>query len=220
MISLLAEITVYCVVYIANYALTAKKDMQKQRERAHLAQYRYMKLKGQVNPHFLFNSLNILDCLVCEEKNEQASIYIHKLAGIYRYMIKSEDEELVKLQDELVFIEKYTDLLKVRFTEGLQIETDIKEDCLDKLILPCSLQLLIENATKHNAVSMDNPLRISIEASGETVRVRNNIIPKVAQSQSTGLDHKYISRQYLDLCGKSIEIDITENDYCVTLPLL
>ena len=220
MISLLAEITVYCVVYIANYALTAKKDMQKQRERAHLAQYRYMKLKGQVNPHFLFNSLNILDCLVCEEKNEQASIYIHKLAGIYRYMIKSEDEELVKLQDELVFIEKYTDLLKVRFTEGLQIETDIKEDCLDKLIPPCSLQLLIENATKHNAVSMDNPLRISIEASGETVRVRNNIIPKVAQSQSTGLGHKYISRQYLDLCGKSIEIDITENDYCVTLPLL
>ena len=220
MISLLAEITVYCVVYIANYALTAKKDMQKQRERAHLAQYRYMKLKGQVNPHFLFNSLNILDCLVCEEKNEQASIYIHKLAGIYRYMIKSEDKELVKLQDELVFIEKYTDLLKVRFTEGLQIETDITEDCLDKLILPCSLQLLIENATKHNAVSMDNPLRISIEASGETVRVRNNIIPKVAQSQSTGLGHKYISRQYLDLCGKSIEIDIKENDYCVTLPLL
>lgn len=220
MISLLTEITIYCMIFIINYALTARKDMQKQRERAHLAQYRYMKLKGQVNPHFLFNSLNILDCLVCEEKNEQASIYIHKLAGIYRYMIKSEDEELVKLQDELVFIEKYTDLLKVRFTEGLQIETDITEDCLDKLILPCSLQLLIENATKHNAVSMDNPLRISIEASGETVRVRNNIIPKIAQSQSTGLGHKYISRQYLDLCGKSIEIDITENDYCVTLPLL
>ena len=220
MLALLAEITIYCIIFIINYALTARGDMQKQRERAHLAQYRYMKLKGQVNPHFLFNSLNILDCLVCEEKNEQASIYIHKLAGIYRYMIKSEDEELVKLSDELVFIEKYTDLLKVRFTEGLRIEMEIAEDCLNKLILPCSLQLLIENATKHNAVSTDNPLRISIEASGETVCVRNNIIPKIAQSQSTGLGHKYISRQYLDLCGKSIEIDITENEYCVTLPLL
>ena len=219
-ISLLAEITIYCIIFIINYALTARGDMQKQRERAHLAQYRYMKLKGQVNPHFLFNSLNILNCLVCEEKNEQASTYIHKLAGIYRYMIKSEDEELVKLSDELIFIEKYTDLLKVRFTEGLQIEMNIADDCLNKLILPCSLQLLIENATKHNAVSADNPLKIRIEASDGTARVRNNIIPKIAHSQSTGLGHKYISRQYLDLCGKSIEIDITENDYCVTLPLL
>jgi LytS/YehU family sensor histidine kinase len=220
MISLLTEITIYCMIFIINYALTARKDMQTQRERAHLAQYRYMKLKGQVNPHFLFNSLNILDCLVCEEKTEQASTYIHKLAGIYRYMIKSEDEELVKLSDELVFIEKYTDLLKVRFTEGLQIETDIDDGCLNRLILPCSLQLLIENATKHNAVSADNPLKIKIEASDGTIRVKNNIIPKITRSQSTGLGHKYISRQYLDLCGKSIDIDITENDYCVTLPLL
>lgn len=219
-VSLLAEITIYCIVFIINYAITARKDMQTQRERAHLAQYRYMKLKGQVNPHFLFNSLNILDCLVCEEKTEQASLYIHKLAGIYRYMIKSEDEELVRLSEEIVFIEKYTDLLKVRFTEGFRIEMDIQEDCLNKFILPCSLQLLIENATKHNAISADNPLKIRIETFNETIRVRNNIIPKITKSQSTGLGHKYISRQYLDLCGKSIDIDITENDYCVTLPLL
>jgi LytS/YehU family sensor histidine kinase len=219
-VSLLAEITIYCIVFIINYAITARKDMQTRRERAHLAQYRYMKLKGQVNPHFLFNSLNILDCLVCEEKTEQASLYIHKLAGIYRYMIKSEDEELVRLSEEIVFIEKYTDLLKVRFTEGFRIEMDIQEDCLNKFILPCSLQLLIENATKHNAISADNPLKIRIETFNETIRVRNNIIPKITKSQSTGLGHKYISRQYLDLCGKSIDIDITENDYCVTLPLL
>ena len=220
MISLLAEITVYCIVYIVNYALTAKKDMQTQRERAHTAQYRYMKLKGQVNPHFLFNSLNILDCLVCEEKTEQASLYIHKLAGIYRYMIKSEDEELVKLSDELVFIGLYTDLLNVRFSEGLEVKVEIADECSNRLILPCSLQLLIENATKHNAISRSNPLKIRVEASGDSVRVINNIIPKITQSPSTGLGHKYISRQYLDLCGKSIEIDIDDNNYCVTLPLL
>ena len=220
MISLLAEITVYCIVYIVNYALTAKKDMQTQRERAHTAQYRYMKLKGQVNPHFLFNSLNILDCLVCEEKTEQASLYIHKLAGIYRYMIKSEDEELVKLSDELVFIGLYTDLLNVRFSEGLEVKVEIADECRNRLILPCSLQLLIENATKHNAISRSNPLKITVEASGDSVRVINNIIPKITQSPSTGLGHKYISRQYLDLCGKSIEIDIKDDNYCVTLPLL
>jgi LytS/YehU family sensor histidine kinase len=179
-----------------------------------------MKLKGQVNPHFLFNSLNILDCLVCEEKTEQASTYIHKLAGIYRYMIKSEDEELVMLSDELVFIGLYTDLLKVRFTEGLDVTMDISEDCRNRYILPCSLQLLIENATKHNSISRDNPLKIRIIAKGDSVHVINNIMPKVTQSPSTGLGHKYISRQYLDLCGKSIEIDIKDENYCVTLPLL
>ena len=220
MVSLVAEIAIYCIVYIVNYAVTAKKDMQKQRERAHTAQYRYMKLKGQVNPHFLFNSLNILDCLVCEEKNEQASTYIHKLAGIYRYMIKSEDEELVMLSDELVFIGLYTDLLKVRFTEGLEVTMDISEECRGRYILPCSLQLLIENATKHNTISRDNPLKIKVIAKGDSVQVINNIIPKITQSPSTGLGHKYISRQYLDLCGKSIEIDIKDDDYCVTLPLL
>ena len=218
--ALLAEVAMYCIVFMINYALKARIEAKEAKGMANIAEYRYFKLKHQVNPHFLFNSLNILDCLICEEQTEKASTYTHKLAGIYRYMIKSEDEELVKLSDELVFIEKYTDLLKVRFTEGLQIETDIDDGCLNRLILPCSLQLLIENATKHNAVSADNPLKIKIEASDRTIRVKNNIIPKITRSQSTGLGHKYISRQYLDLCGKSIDIDITENDYCVTLPLL
>lgn len=219
-VSLITQITVYCIIYIVNYAFTARNEMQRQRERAHSAQYRYMKLKGQVNPHFLFNSLNILDCLVCEEKNEQASKYIHKLAGIYRYMIKSEEEELVKLSDELVFVGLYIDLLKVRFPEGFEVETVIDDDCRNKLILPCSLQLLIENATKHNSVNGDRPLKIRIAADSDKVCVSNNIIPKISQSQSTGLGHKYISRQYLDLCGKSIDIDIDNNTYRVTLPLI
>ena len=220
MISLLTEITIYCMIFIINYALTARKDMQTQRERAHLAQYRYMKLKGQVNPHFLFNSLNILDCLVCEEKTEQASTYIHKLAGIYRYMIKSEDEEIVLLRDELVFVGLYVDLLQVRFPEGFEVEIDVPEKMMSRYILPCSLQLLIENATKHNTVSSETPLHIIIKAEGDHVHVSNNISPKVTQPQSTGLGQKYIRQQYLDLSGKEIEIDNDGNTYCVTLPLL
>ncbi|MBR4133741.1 MAG: histidine kinase, partial [Bacteroidales bacterium] len=83
-------------------------------EKARLAQYRYMNLSQQVNPHFLFNSLNILDCLVCEQKNDQASTYIHKLAAIYRYLLRNEEERLVKLRDEMDFVGQYVDLLKVR----------------------------------------------------------------------------------------------------------
>ena len=185
-----------------------------------MAQYRYLKLKRQVNPHFLFNSLNILDCLICEEKSEQASIYTHQLAGIYRYMIKSEEEELVTLRDELVFVRLYIDLLKVRFPEGFEVEIDVPEDRLARFVPPCSIQLLIENATKHNAVSTENPLTVRVEAVEDHVKVCNNIVPKVTKSPSTGLGQQYIRQLYMDLSGKSIDIEKTEKKYCVTLPLL
>ena len=218
--SLLAQITVYCIVFMVNYALSTRSQMQEERGKANMAQYRYVKLKHQVNPHFLFNSLNILDCLICEEKTERASAYTHKLAGIYRYMLKSEDEMVVALRDELVFVGLYTDLLKERFPVGFEVSIDVPEELLSRAILPCSIQLLIENATKHNAVSEDNPLKISISASGDSIRVINNRIPKVTKSPSTGLGQKYIRQMYLDLTGKQIDIVQTEQNYSVTLPLI
>lgn len=219
-VSLMTQITVYCIVYMINSAITARAQMQAERGKANMAQYRYMKLKQQVNPHFLFNSLNILDCLVCEEKTEQASTYIHKLAGIYRYMLKSEDEDVVQLRDELTFTELYIDLLKVRFPEGLKVETHVPEELMARFVLPCSLQLLIENATKHNAVSPEEPLVITVTAEGDSVKVSNNLLPKVTKSPSTGLGQKYLMQQYLDISGRSIQIEKTANRYCVTLPLL
>ena len=219
-ISLIVEITIYCIVYMINYGITMSIQMQSEREKANMAQYRYLKLKRQVNPHFLFNSLNILDCLISEEKSEQGSIYTHKLAGIYRYMIKSEEEELVMLRDELVFVRLYIDLLKVRFPEGFEVEIDVPEDRLARFVPPCSIQLLIENATKHNAVSTENPLTVRVQASESHVKVSNNIVPKVTKSPSTGLGQQYIRQLYMDLSGKSIDIKKTENKYCVTLPLL
>ena len=194
--------------------------MYQEREKANTAQYRYLKLKRQVDPHFLFNSLNILDCLVCEEKTEQASTYIHKLAGIYRYMIKSEDEDIVPLRDELIFVNQYVDLIRLRFPEGFEVNVEVPEEAMSRYILPCSIQLLIENATKHNAVNRDNPLVINIKVEDSCVRVSNNLIPKVTRSDSTGLGQKYISQQYMDLSGKEIEIRSENGLYCVTLPLL
>ena len=219
-ISLMAQITVYCIVYMVNYAITAQHEMQNEREKANMAQYRYLKLKRQVNPHFLFNSLNILDCLVCEEKTEQASTYIHKLAGIYRYMIKSEDEQVVSLREELEFVRRYLDLLELRFPEGLEVDLNVPEEVMSRYVLPCSIQLLIENATKHNTVSSENPLVIEVEVKDDKVIVRNNLIPKVTQSQSTGLGQKYIRQLYHDLTGRQIKIEKTDKSYCVTLPLI
>lgn len=218
--ALIVQIAIYCIVYMVNYAISARNQMQKEKEKKHMAQFRYQRLKRQVNPHFLFNSLNALDCLVAEEKTEQASTYIHKLASVYRYMLKSEDEDFVQLSDELTFVEMYVDLLKVRFPEGFDVIIDVSEQDRARFVLPCSIQLLIENATKHNAVGSDNPLVIMVESDGQQVKVSNNIVPKVTRIQSTGLGHKYIRRQYLELSGKEIQIESTDKQYTVTLPLL
>ncbi len=218
--AMLAQITVYCIVFMVNYAITARNEMKEEREKANAAQYRYIKLKHQVSPHFLFNSLNILNCLICDGMNERASSYTHKLAGIYRYMLKSEEEMVVPLRDELSFVDMYTDLLEERFPSGFEVEIDVPEEFMGRLVLPCSLQLLIENATKHNTVSEENPLKIKVETVGEYIRVTNNIIPKITKTPSTGLGQTYIRQMYLDLTGKQIDIKHSKETYTVTLPLI
>ncbi len=216
----LAEVTFYCIVFMINYALKARSEAKKAMGMANVAEYRYFKLKHQVNPHFLFNSLNILDCLVCEEKTEQASTYIHKLAGLYRYMLKTEEEKVVTLEDELKFAMQYYDLLKVRFPEGLKLEMNVPTELYGRYMVPCALQLLIENATKHNTVSTANPLTINIEAKEDSITVSNRLIPKVSLSPSTGLGLKYLKQQYLDLSGKTVVIEKTETEFSVTIPLI
>ena len=157
---------------------------------------------------------------MCEEQNEKASLYIHKLAGIYRYMIKSEDEEVVLLRDEMDFVDQYIALLHIRFPEGLKVEFDVLEQDMSRYVLPCALQLLIENATKHNAVNASTPLVVKVESDGNNVRVSNNIVKKIGRVESTGLGLKYLRQQYLDLCGKQIAVEHTDKTFSVTLPLI
>lgn len=219
-ISILAELCIYCIIYIIDLALAARKSMFEEREKAHKAQYRYLKLKQQVNPHFLFNSLNILDCLVCEHKYEQASSFIHKLAGIYRYMLQNEADTLVPLKEELTFIHMYSDLLKVRFPGGFRLEIDIPEKYRGYFVVPCSIQMLVENAIKHNTVSEDNVLHIRITSDGNTVSVTNNINPKLSGSSSTGIGLSNIRQQYMDLNGSSIGVSDSGGYYSVSIPLI
>lgn len=220
-VTLLFEVTLYSIIFMVDYALVARSVLRTERGRTHQAQFRYMKLKQQVNPHFLFNSLNILDCMVCEGRNEQASAYIHKLAGIYRYMLQSEEEELVLLREELDFVAMYVDLLKVRFADGFRVESSIAPEALCKRVVPCSIQLLIENATKHNAVDPAEPLVIRISAAGDEVTVVNNLCPKFStpgSSMRVGLN--YIRQQYLDLANRPIGVVRTQTEYRVTIPLI
>lgn len=213
-ITLLVEVILYSVVFMVDYALVARAVLRAERGKAHQAQFRYS------TPHFLFNSLNILDCLVCEQRTEQASVYIHKLAGIYRYMLQNEEETLVRLREEMAFVGMYVDLLQVRFPEGFRVETDISDEAMNRHVLPCSVQLLIENAIKHNSVGADRPLVIRIVAVAEAVTVSNNLQLKVSGNPSTRVGLNYIRQQYLDLSGIPIGIRRTDTEYCVTLPLL
>jgi hypothetical protein len=212
--------TLGVMIFLAEAALRINARAREDQERARLEQYRYMNLSQHVNPHFLFNSLNILDCLVRDGQQEQASAYIHKLAGVYRYLTGNEEERLVSLRRELDFVEQYVDLLRVRFPEGLEVEIDIPETLLGRKVVPCAVQLLIENAIKHNAVESSDPLRIRIGASGDRLSVSNNRKPKLRQAPSTGLGQKYLRGQYKDVAGKEVTILSTDSDYTVEIPLI
>ena len=212
--------TLGVMIFLAEAALRINARAREDQERARLEQYRYMNLSQHVNPHFLFNSLNILDCLVRDGQQEQASAYIHKLAGVYRYLTGNEEERLVSLRRELDFVEQYVDLLRVRFPEGLDVEIDIPETLLNRKVVPCAVQLLIENAIKHNAVESSDPLRIRIGASGDRLSVSNNRKPKLRQAPSTGLGQKYLRGQYKDVAGKEVTILSTDSDYTVEIPLI
>ena len=218
--ALLVEMTIFGLVYVVEYAFNIRRELGTQRERRHLAEYRYMALKNQVNPHFLFNSLNILDAIVQEGEREEASGYIHKLAGIYRYMLQHDGEKLVRLGEEITFVTMYADLLKIRFPEGFSVEKDIREEDLARMVVPCTLQLLLENVTKHNAITPGAPVRIRVHTDGQYLSMENNRIPKASAPVSTGLGLPYIRRQYLDVSGKDILVEETDGTFRVRIPLL
>ena len=210
----------FTFVYIVYYALGLRAAMAEERNKAALAEFQYARLKLQVNPHFLFNSLNILDCLVLDGQTSQASLYIHKLAGIYRYMLRYDDRTTVPLADEMEFVGMYTDLLKVRFEDGFTVNTDIPEKDMPLHVIPCSVQMLIENAIKHNRIGKDSPLEINIEAESLRLRVSNPIKPKVHTGESTRIGLNYLKRQYHDRYGKEVSVTTDNGIFTVSVPLL
>lgn len=221
-VSFIVEAVIFVLIYMTDFAWASRQDIRAEKLQRHKAQFEYFKLKQQVNPHFLFNSLNILDCLVCDGKNEEASTFIHKLAGMYRYMIQNEYSDKVSVEDEIKFAGMYSDLLKVRFPEGFDLKINVTDSVLGKKVVPCSVQMLLENALKHNAVSVMNPLKITISVDKDDIIVTNNICPKMSagKPQSTLVGLNYIRQQYIDHTGKGISIFNDGKTYSVTIPLM
>ena len=219
-VALLATMIAYLAATLVRYALVSQTVIHSERSEKLSEQYKYAKLKQQISPHFLFNSLSILDSLVQSNENERATAYIRKLAALYRYILKNENETLVLLDEELEFTEMYVDLLKERFIDGLVVEYRIPAEARRRHIVPCGLQMLIENATKHNAVSAGAPLRITVGVEADFVVVANNLQPRISTQPSSRLGLQNIDRQYRNIAGVGIGIIRTDREFKARLPLL
>ena len=218
--TLLVDMLAATVCFLFHLSIASKQELKQEREEKHRTEYQYERLKQQINPHFLFNSLGILDYLVQEQETERASAFIRKLANIYRYMLNNDQKPLVKLSEELDFTTMYIDLLKERFVEGMVIEIEIEEREKSGMVVPCSLQLLVENATKHNIVSAEMPLTLTIRSEGGLLIVTNNLQLRTHGQPSTHLGLANIRRQYLDITGRDIVVEKSENEFRVKLPIV
>ena len=218
--AIMVDLMVAMSCLLFHLSISSKQALKVERAEKHRTEYQYERLKQQINPHFLFNSLGILDYLVQEHETERASVFIRKLANMYRYMLNNDNKELVKLSEEIDFTMMYIDLLKERFVEGMVIDIDIDKTMNNRYVVPCSIQLLVENATKHNIVAAESPLRISIRTEGELLVVRNNLQQRTHGQPSTHLGLANISRQYLDITRRDIEILKSETEFIVKLPIV
>ncbi len=183
-------------------------------------QIRFNSLKSQVNPHFLFNSLNALSALI-DESPPQASRFVDELSSMYRYLLQANEQELVQLSTELRFMESYAHLLQTRHGNGLVIHQQVVPTYLTSSLPPLTLQLLVENAVKHNVVRQDQPLLIEISTTqiGQ-LQVRNNLQPKHSRPVSNGVGLANIIAKYRMLTAHQIVIDDQGGHFTVLLPLL
>ncbi len=179
---------------------------------------KYESLKSQLDPHFLFNSLNVLTNLVYQDADKSAR-FIKQLSEVYRYVLEVRNKELVPLGAELKFVESYLFLQQIRFGDKLKVDNRLEG--VEGLIPPLALQILVENAIKHNVISEDDPLTISMFVADKYIVVRNNLQKKLRLTEgSTGIGLDNISKRYEFLSDQKIIIEETNTSFVVRLPLL
>lgn len=177
-------------------------------------------LKNQIDPHFMFNSLNSLTYLI-EENQDKAKLFTESLAEVYRYILSNKDQELVILEDELAFLQKYVDLLKLRFGEALQVVYDIREAEKNQyLIPPISIFIALENVVKHNELSKNAPLIVDIEFKADGLLIRNPIVEKKSLYHSTKIGLNNLKERFRIIVDKEVVINNDGEHFELVLPLL
>jgi two-component system, LytTR family, sensor kinase len=217
MITFITSIIYECVYFFTRWREAIVEAEELKRQQMH---WQLETLKTQVNPHFLFNSLNTLTTLI-EEQPPQAVDFVQQLSQVYRYILAGRDRQTVRLSEELTFIKSYIFLLKMRFGENFHVHITIPESLHNTQIPPLVLQLLIENAIKHNIVSREKPLQVEIKTTDilELV-VENQRSPKKTVEASSGFGLDNIVSRYKLLSSQEVKIDSYDAVFRVTLPLL
>lgn len=217
------------ILFIATIVLTMfgfrffhkwrETELKKETLEREKATVQYDNLKNQLNPHFLFNSLTSLNSLIYENP-QLASEFLQHLSKVYRYVLENKDKTVVTLDTEVRFIENYIELLATRFADGLAITISLSDQALERHILPVTLQILIENAIKHNVTSRDNPLVIDIYDEQDYLVVKNNLQIKhtIDTSNKQGLEN--LRGLYEVLIEKKMIVTQTEATFAVHIPLI
>jgi len=182
-------------------------------------EFKFEMLRNQVNPHFLFNSLNTLSS-VMYENIDTAATYIRRLSDVYRYVLEHKQKDLVSLERELQFIDAYKYLFELRFKERLSFNVEISDELKEKLIAPMTLQMLLENAVKHNVISIKRPLKVVITSDKNFIVVKNNYQPKQPEGYSSGMGLSNIKNQYAYLSKAEVEITNMNKEFVVKIPLI
>jgi LytS/YehU family sensor histidine kinase len=218
MVAVLFIVHVYETVFLVKEAET-EKVQRAQTERAK-AEAELEALKNQIDPHFIFNSLNTLSHLI-EEKPVKAKQFNDDLADVYRYILQNKARDLVLLREEMDFLKGYFSLLKIRFEEAVQLNITVPDNQLDQfLIPPISLQILAENAIKHNEFNCSEPLTIVITLKEELLIIHNNLRKKQLRKGSSGIGLKNLNERYTLTTNNFITITEGDKYFTVRLPVL
>jgi len=217
----MAAVIIFTLVYEVLF-LTKERELDtrivdqldKERSQAEL-----QALANELDPHFIFNSLNTLNHLILNNPR-QAHLFNNKLAQVYKYFLLNKNRELISLRDEMEFIDDYFFLLQIRHDGKLKLTKEINLQQQETMLPPCAVQILIENAIKHNEFTEQNPLHIKISMNGNHIHVSNNARPKLYAVNSTGIGLRNLSSRYKLITRKDIEVEKSKDQFNVKLPII
>jgi len=220
-------IIMICVIFITHVYETVFLVKDSESEMVRSAQLERLKaqaelqaLKGQIDPHFMFNSLNTLTWLI-EESPAKAKVFNEHLADVYRYILQNRSREVVLLAEEMAFLYDYFALLRIRYGEAVQLRVKVDEGLFEQyMILPISLQVLAENAHKHNEFSGREPLEMVVGMEGSRLRIWNRVVRKDAVRSSPGVGLSNLDERCKLSMGAPLEVVRTPTDFIVYLPIL
>lgn len=218
-IALLISAFLHAKGFVEELRKTSKKEVVEQKLIAKSANAQFESLKNQLDPHFLFNSLNVLSSLI-DENPKQAQKFTASMSKIYRYVLEQKDKELVTVEDELEFAKTYCELLKTRFEDSVDFVFEVKKEDYKRFVVPLSLQLLLENCIKHNFATSSKPLIIKIFSENDTLCIENNLQVREQIKESSGIGLANIVQRYSLLTKKNVFIEKSEDYFKVKLPVL